>query len=55
MHSDEFRTLLKGVLPGMGYNWRRFDRRNIRRKVRLRMAWDDPDEKVEKRIIAYTV
>ncbi len=37
MHSDEFRTFLKTVLPGMGFNWRRFERRNIRRKVRLRM------------------
>ena len=37
MHSDEFRTFLKAVLPGMGFNWRRFERRNIRRKVRLRM------------------
>ncbi|MDT8367472.1 MAG: hypothetical protein RRA15_13490, partial [bacterium] len=33
MNSDQFSTFLGVVLPGMGLNWRRFDRRNIRRKV----------------------
>lgn len=37
MHADEFRQFLKAILPGMGFNWRRFERRNIRRKIRLRM------------------
>ena len=37
MHSDDFQSFLKTVLPPMGYQWRRFDRRNIRRKMRLRM------------------
>jgi chemotaxis protein methyltransferase CheR len=37
MNSAEFSTFLKAVLPDMGFNWRRFDRRNIRRKVRRRM------------------
>jgi len=37
LQSDDFRLFLKAVLPEMGYRWRRFDRRNIRRRVRLRM------------------
>jgi chemotaxis protein methyltransferase CheR len=37
MNSADFTAFLKTVLPDMGFNWRRFDRRNIRRKVRRRM------------------
>ena len=37
VYSDEFQTFLRTVLPGMGYRWRRFDRRNFRRRVRSRM------------------
>ena len=37
VYSDEFQTFLRAVLPGMGYRWRRFDRRNFRRRVRSRM------------------
>ncbi|MDF1525991.1 MAG: CheR family methyltransferase [bacterium] len=39
VYSDEFQTFLRAVLPGMGYRWRRFDRRNFRRRVRLRMEF----------------
>lgn len=35
--SDDFRQFLKTVLPLMGYRWRRFERRNIKRRVRARM------------------
>lgn len=37
MNGSEFREFLQAVLPAMGYRWRRFDRRNIRRRVRSRM------------------
>ena len=37
VHSGEFQAFLSAVLPAMGYRWRRFDRRNIRRRVRSRM------------------
>jgi len=37
VNSEEFQTFLKTVLPGMGYRWRRFDRRNIRRRIRSHM------------------
>jgi len=37
MNRGDFEKFLKAVLPGMGYNWRRFDRRNIRRRIRSRM------------------
>lgn len=37
MSGDGFQDFLQDVLPAMGYRWRRFDRRNIRRRVRLRM------------------
>jgi len=37
MNSSDFEKFLQTVLPAMGYRWRRFDRRNIRRRVRTRM------------------
>jgi chemotaxis methyl-accepting protein methylase len=37
MNSDQFRILIKEVLPPLGYQWRRFDRRNTQRKIRRRM------------------
>jgi len=37
MNKSDFGKFLKTVLPGMGYNWTRFDRRNIRRRIRSRM------------------
>ena len=37
MSSTDFRKFLQTVLPAMGYRWRRFDRRNIRRRVSSRM------------------
>ena len=37
MNSSEFTRFLKAVLPAMGYRWRRFERRSIRRRVRSRM------------------
>ena len=37
MNRGDFGEFLKAVLPAMGYQWRRFDRRNIRRRVRSRM------------------
>lgn len=37
MSNDQFREFLREVLPSMGYSWRRFERRNIRRRVRSRM------------------
>jgi len=37
MSRDDLREFLKTVLPRMGYNWRRFERRNIYRRIRSRM------------------
>ncbi|MEE8546700.1 MAG: CheR family methyltransferase [bacterium] len=37
VRSDDFQTFLRAILPAMGYRWRRFDRRNIRRRVHSRM------------------
>lgn len=37
LYPDEFQSFLKSTLPVMGYRWRRFNRRNIRRRVRSRM------------------
>ena len=37
MSSTDFRKFLQTVLPAMGYRWKRFDRRNIRRRVSSRM------------------
>jgi chemotaxis methyl-accepting protein methylase len=39
VYSNEFQTFLRAVLPGMGYRWRRFDRRNLRRRVGSRMEF----------------
>jgi len=39
VYSDEFQTFLRAVLPGIGYRWRRFDRRNFRRRVGSRMEF----------------
>lgn len=35
--SAEFEGLLKTVLPGMGLNWRKYLRRNIRRRLLHRL------------------
>lgn len=35
--STEFERFLKAVLPGMGLNWRRYRRRNIRRRLLRRL------------------
>ncbi len=37
MNAEQFREFLRSTLPAMGYRWRRFDRRNLRRKVQRRM------------------
>jgi chemotaxis methyl-accepting protein methylase len=37
MTPDQYRAFIKEVLPPLGYQWRRFDRRNTRRKIRRRM------------------
>ncbi|UCG38293.1 MAG: hypothetical protein JSV00_08880 [bacterium] len=37
MDPDTFRAFLRDTLPPMGYQWRRFERRNIRRKIQRRM------------------
>jgi chemotaxis methyl-accepting protein methylase len=37
MNGSDFREFLQAVLPAMGYRWRRFDRRNMRRRVHSRM------------------
>lgn len=37
MNESDFKEFLKQVLPLMGYRWRRFDRRNVRRRIRTRM------------------
>jgi len=39
MSISDFRKFLKETLPAMGYRWRRFDRRNIRRRVSSRMEY----------------
>ena len=37
MNSSDFVKFLQSILPAMGYRWERFNRRNIRRRVRSRM------------------
>lgn len=37
MNADQYRAFIKEVLPSLGYQWRRFDRKNTRRKLRRRM------------------
>jgi chemotaxis protein methyltransferase CheR len=37
MRFDEIQIFLETVLPDMGYRWKRFDRRNVRRRVGSRM------------------
>jgi chemotaxis methyl-accepting protein methylase len=37
MNADQYRNFIKEVLPPLGYQWRRFDRRNTRRKIQRRM------------------
>lgn len=47
MNADQYRAFIKEVLPPLGYQWRRFDRKNTRRKIRRRMEQlgiHEPDE-----------
>jgi chemotaxis protein methyltransferase CheR len=37
VNESDFIEFLKQVLPLMGYRWRRFERRNVRRRIRTRM------------------
>lgn len=37
MKQEDFERFLKETLPEMGYVWRRFSRKNVRRKLRQRM------------------
>jgi chemotaxis methyl-accepting protein methylase len=37
MNRNDLEHLLKAILPSMGYQWRRLNRRNVRRKLRRRM------------------